>query len=121
MRTSLLLIVPCLLLAGLLYGAFALNRLSPPEKPCSIGLCPFAIHQSDSGRTFTYNIAARFEVLLDESKNPKDELRCTPQGVVELRQDGLSAPPLYAASFEAVGAGTCVLSDRNFSVIIVIR
>ena len=121
MRTWLLLLIPGVLLGGLLFGAFRLNSLSRAGIPCTLGTCPLSLHESDSGRTFIYNVAARFNVFLNENRNPKDNLRCLPEGVITLRQYTPSDAPAYIASFETTASGTCVLSDNNFSATIVIQ
>ncbi|OGG56013.1 hypothetical protein A3D71_02290 [Candidatus Kaiserbacteria bacterium RIFCSPHIGHO2_02_FULL_55_20] len=121
MRTSLLILVPGVLLTGLLFGAYRLNSLSPAETPCVLGACPLSLHESDSGKTFAYNVGARFGIFLDENNNPKTGLRCAPEGVIELRQYTDSEPPAYVASFEAKTPGTCMLTDKDFSATIVVK
>ena len=80
------------------------------------------LHESDSGKTFTYNVATRLSVYLDDVTNPQKDLRCTPEGVIQaqgnLREvEGSS----YSLTFETVALGTCVLSNRNFSATIVVQ
>lgn len=121
MRTSLIILVPGVLLVGLLFGVFRLNSLSPADTPCTLGTCPLSLHESDSGKTFAYNVGSRFGVFLDENNNPKDGLRCTPDGVIQLREYTASERPVYIAAFEGKAPGTCVLTGKNFSATIVVR
>ena len=120
MRTGLLLLIPGVLLGGLIYGALKLSDLASQQKPCSAGQCPLALHKSDSGQTFIYPVATRFDVTLAEIKDPQSNLRCIPEGVIRPRQF-ITSGPLYTASFEAVTPGTCMLSDNDFSATIVIQ
>lgn len=121
MRTSLFILVPGLLLAGFIFFVFRLNNLSSGDVPCALGACPLSLHESDSGKTFAYNTGTRFSVFLDENSNPKTDLRCAPEGVIELREYTTSEPPVYIAAFEGKAPGTCVLTDNNFSVTIMVR
>ncbi len=120
MRTSFLFLVPCVLLGGLLFGAFRLGSLSSAGAPCTLGMCPLSIHERDSGRMFIYPVATRFEVFLDESKNPQSSVQCLPDGVINLQRYA-SAGSLYSASFETLAPGTCVLAAMDFSVTIVVQ
>lgn len=112
-------LVPCILLAGLLFGAFRLNSLSSAGTPCILGACPLAIHENDSGKTFVYSVGARFNVYLNERTNPQNTLGCTPAGTIELQQYAPAEPPVYVAVFETSAMGTCVLSSKSFFVTIV--
>lgn len=81
----------------------------------------YEITADDNGKTFSYGITSRFTVILDESKYPKKNLACSPDGIVGSISNIPSVkPPLYAARFEAVTAGTCLLKDGDFSVTILI-
>ena len=122
MRTWTLLAVPVILLAGLAIGASKLNGLLNQEEICEVGTCPLNIREGDSGRTFLYGMTTRFGVLLDERRNPRGNLHCTPEGIIgSVSNIPAVEPPLYAARFEAVATGTCKLADDNFSVTIVIK
>jgi len=92
MRTSLLMVVPIILLGGLLFGSFKLHELTPDQKTCPLGLCPLSIHESDSGRTFTYSVGARFDVFLAAVLAPSySECTRTLHGSQTNRSEAMSA------------------------------
>ena len=71
----------------------------------------------DSGQTFVYEVASRFTVVLDSSRYPKQNLICTPGGMISPVTDVPDVvPPLYAARFEAVKVGECDLKTGDFSM-----
>lgn len=122
MRTSLLILVPGVLLAGFLFFVFRVSSFTPAEAPCALGACPLSLHESDSGKTFVYNVGTRFDIYLNNDNSPSATLRCTPEGVItpgQLAQAVESSD--YKMPFAAVEAGICVLTDKNFSATIVIR
>jgi len=123
MRTLLLAVAPCIFLGGLLLGAFKLHSLSDnAPAACTIGTCPLSISAGDSGKTFVYGVTTRFSVFLDEANNPKAHLVCTPSGVIGgISNTPPATPPTYAATFEGVAPGTCMLADDNFSATIIIQ
>lgn len=120
MRKGLFLLVPCILLVGFLYGVLELQVFSPIAKPCSVGTCPLAIHKSNSGQTFVYPVGTRFEVILDENKDPRSNLQCAPREVISSRGNTISGE-LYTASFETLAPGTCILSSYDFSAVIIVQ
>jgi hypothetical protein len=121
-RTSLLILVPSLLIVGLIWGALSLSSLSHTQTACVLGECPLKLHQSDSGKTLLYGVATRFSVFLDERENPRAKLSCIPQGVIGEIPDALRVTlPLYAVTFEAAAAGSCILSDDHFRAVVVIQ
>ncbi|MBI5457866.1 hypothetical protein HY971_04050 [Candidatus Kaiserbacteria bacterium] len=122
MRTSLLVLVPSILLGGLiLFGVSQMGGTSSKNAPCVLGTCPLSLHESDSGQTFIYSAGGRFSVFLDENNNPRSDLTCAPDGVIALRQYTFAEPPTYVAVFETKTSGTCVLTDKNFSATIVVK
>ncbi len=122
MRTLFVALVPAVLLIGLIVGVLKLNAFAPGGRPCTLGECPLALHEDDSGKTFYYGVASRFTIYFDEGKNPRENLRCTPEGVVGAASNAPQvAPPLYAAVFEGRAAGACILTDDRFSATIIIQ
>ncbi len=117
-----LLVVPCILLAGLLFGAYALSHSHRTPSACALGDCPLSLHADDAGKTFVYGVATRFSVFLDGSRDPKERLHCAPEGVVGVISSAPQVvPPAYAATFEAIATGTCTLSSDHFFATIVIQ
>lgn len=93
----------------------------PPSSSCSLENCPFEIYATDTGKTFTYSETSRFTVFLDSNKYPKSELVCNPQGIIgEISNIPPAVLPLYATRFETISPGQCTLSDRDFSVNIIV-
>lgn len=112
--------VAAVFLCGLAY--FDMEGGSPAPHPASETPIQdqYEIRAEDSGKTFSYPLTSRFTVLLDAATNPKAELSCDPVGILgPISNIPSVAPPLYAARFETVTTGTCVLRDRDFSVTIV--
>ena|SRR3989344_326283 len=114
MRTSLLIVVPCILLAGLFVGVYKLYEFSPAAKPCAVGECPLLLEKRHSGKTFVYRVGVQFSVVLDEKNNPLGNLHCTPAGVIEWVEDAVPA-------FKGIAPGSCALTNDNFSATIVIE
>lgn len=83
---------------------------------CTLNDCPFEIFESDSGKTFNYPITSRFTVWLDQTKNPAANLKCTPSSILGSVSNApaTTTPNIYAARFEGVSEGTCILTDDNF-------
>jgi len=107
--------MPFTLVAGLVFGVYQLEGVTPASAVCSIGECPLELHESDAGQTFTYDVNTRFTVYLDSTDNPPQDLTCTPDGIIGVVTDVPSvAPPMYAARFEAIAPGTCKLSDDHY-------
>jgi len=68
-------------------------------------------------------VARGVEVLdiLDARTDPQADLHCTPDGVIgSISNAPAVPPPMYAARYEGVQAGTCTLADDHFSATIVI-
>jgi hypothetical protein len=79
------------------------------------------ISAEDNGKTFRYTVTTRFSVTLDGTAYPKDQLACSPEGVIgEISNVPPAKPPLYTARFEAIQAGSCSLKDGSFSVTILV-
>lgn len=123
MRTGLVVLVPAALFVGLVVGAMKLSGLLHRDAtPCTLGQCPLALHEGDSGKTFTYNVTTRFTLFFDQRRNPHENLRCTPEGILRAMSDSpYVEPPLYAAVLEGVAPGNCILTDDHFSATIIIQ
>ena len=71
----------------------------------------------DNGRTFTYTVGTRFSVFLDDQAYPVQALQCGPESVIGYVSNGsLRGPDLYPIMYETTKAGSCTLSDGDFSV-----
>jgi hypothetical protein len=108
-------------LGGLLFAGMKFGDVQKETTNCTLGTCPLVIHENDSGKTFHYNVATRFSVILDSRKDPPARLRCVPDGVIgAITNAEEQEPPLYSARFETVSAGTCILQSERFSAAIVV-
>ncbi len=115
-------LVPVILLGGLLFGSYKLGSFLPRDRACAIGTCPLAIHPEDSGKTFTYNVGARFSLYIGEKREIPRLIRCIPDGILQpLEEMPAEVLPLYTARFETRAAGTCLLADKGFSATIAIQ
>ncbi len=122
MRTSLLIVVPCILLAGLVVGAYQLGRLPRGDMPCIVGTCSLSLHEGNAGEKLVYPVGTRFTVTLDDRKNPHKFLQCSPEGIIVSVADASpAAPPLYTTLFEATSPGTCTLTGNVFIATIVVE
>jgi hypothetical protein len=82
----------------------------------------YEIREEDRGKTFRFDVATRFAVILDERKHPQRTLSSTPQGIVGRVSNVPDVdPPLYAARFEAVKSGTCEITAKDYKVTIVVQ
>lgn len=73
--------------------------------------------EQDSGRTLTYTVTSRFEIILNQQKDPKENLRvsCSPAGTLEAISNLPSeTPPLYAVRYQGVQAGMCTIKNGSF-------
>lgn len=92
----------------------------PPLTPAdTAGARAYRIGEEDNGKEFSYAATSRFTVILDERKHPQNSLAPKPPGIIGRVQNIPPVqPPLYAASFEAVRPGRCVLTAKDFRVLI---
>jgi hypothetical protein len=73
--------------------------------------------EQDSGRTVTYTVTSRFEIILNQQKDPKGNLQvsCSPAGTLGVISNLPSEPPpLYAVRYEGVQAGRCTIKNGTF-------
>jgi hypothetical protein len=81
----------------------------------------YAITANDNERTYTFPLGSRFSVLLDEAHYPKSELACAPAGIIEPSSDiPVATKPLWVVRFNTIGQGSCKLSDKDFTLTIVV-
>lgn len=73
--------------------------------------------EKDSGRTVTYTVTTRFQIILNQQQYPKRNLQlsCTPPGGLGSISNLPSVtPPLYAVRYEAVQPGLCTIKNGTF-------
>lgn len=73
--------------------------------------------EQDSGRTVTYTVTSRFEIVLNQQKYPKKNLQvsCNPAGTLGAVSNLPSeTPPLYAVRYQGVQAGMCTIQNGTF-------
>jgi hypothetical protein len=98
-----------------------------PTSPLEVSSTPQLDVKMDIGlannqKTFTFGIASRFFIFLDDKLYPVNELSCTPEGIIgQISNGSLRGPGSYPVMFEGVTSGSCTLSDRDFQVEIVIK
>lgn len=82
----------------------------------------YTITALDSGNIFIYKPTSRLSVILDDHSYPKANLTCQPAGILGVISNIPPVnPPFYAARFETLKKGNCLLKDGNFEVTIVVR
>lgn len=80
-----------------------------------------AIMLEDNGQTFTYTLATRFFVYLDDQKYPVGSLECKPNWVMGYISNGdFNGPDLYPKYYEAEELGSCILTNHDFAAKIVV-
>ncbi len=73
--------------------------------------------EQDSGRTVTYTVTSRFQIIFNPQKYPKKNVQvsCTPPGTLGSVSNLPSVtPPLYAVRYEAVQPGLCTIKNGTF-------
>jgi len=123
-----------LLLAGALLALTAGCRKVPPGEsartaapvpaPAAPDVAPpnGEIRELDQGRTFAVPVGDRFVVILDQAKHPQQTLDVLPRGSLARDADVPTVePPLYAAGFRAVKAGTSLVTAKGFLVRVQVR
>ena len=77
----------------------------------------YEFKEQDSGRTVTFTVTSRFQIILDQQKYPKKNVQvsCTPPETLgSVSNLPAVAPPLYALRYEGVQAGLCTIKNGNF-------
>jgi hypothetical protein len=94
----------------------------PPLTPAdTAGARAYRIGEQDNGKEFSYAVRSQFTVILNERQHPAITLTPIPTGIVGRTQNLTSAaPPLYAATFEAVRPGRCAIVAKGFRVSILV-
>lgn len=108
-------IVGLLAIGGLVWGL----HKPTTKQVCVIDECPSEIHDADTGSGYVYRVTSRFMFVLDATKYPPEDLSivCDPQGTIgSISNIPAVEPPLYATRFEAVKAGTCIVTNNDFRV-----
>jgi hypothetical protein len=75
------------------------------------------LSSKDNGKKFIYSLNERITVVLNDAKEPRQELFCTPSNI--LTPLAIAPPatyPFYAQEFQIQKRGTCVLHSGDFSV-----
>jgi hypothetical protein len=86
---------------------------------CTLGSCPLTLGAKDNGKDLIYSLGERITVVLNDDQEPKQELTCTPSGVLApLAMAPAAQYPFYALQFEVKARGTCILHSGDFSVAI---
>lgn len=70
-----------------------------------------------SGRTITYTVTSRFEIILNQQRYSKKNVQvsCTPQGTLGSVSNLPSVPPpLYVIRYEGVQPGLCTIKNGTF-------
>jgi hypothetical protein len=81
----------------------------------------YEFREQDSGRSVTYTITSRFEIILNSQKYPRKnvEVSCQPQDTLGSVSNLPSvAPPLYAVRYEGVEPGTCIITNGTFRLLV---
>ena len=77
----------------------------------------------DSGKTVTYTITSRFQIILNPQKYPQKQVRvaCTPVGTLGSVTNLPSvAPPLYVVRYQGIQPGTCTIKNGSFLLTVII-
>ena len=94
-----------------------------PAPPTSSSTEQYGFTAQDSGKTVTYPITARFVLTLNQQQYPQTELRvdCNPQEAASATAGMVYAPPgFYAIQYQTIEAGNCQITDRGFTLSVII-
>ena len=120
MRSLRIFLLPCVFLIGLAFFAYQASSLFGIDVPCNVGSCPLTLYEGDSEEVFIYRTSDQFSVVLDDRKNPRTDLHCRPDGVIDVLSF-TQATPLYTVVFKGVASGACLLENNTFSAMIVVQ
>ena len=70
-----------------------------------------------SGRTITYTVTSRFEIILNQQRYSKKNVQvsCTPQGTLgSVSNLPYVTPPLYVIRYEGIQPGLCTIKNGTF-------
>lgn len=73
--------------------------------------------EQDSGKTVTYTVTSRFDIILNQQQYPKKNLQlsCTPpKALGSISNLPSVTPPQYAIRYEAVQPGLCTIRNGTF-------
>ena len=91
------------------------NHLSPTPTPQLTQQYDFT--EQASGRTITYTVTSRFEIILNQQRYSKKNVQvsCTPPGTLGSVSNLPSVtPPLYVIRYEGVQPGLCTIKNGTF-------
>lgn len=115
-----MLLVPALFVFGMIVFVLKLHWGNSVEATCTVKTCPLELRESDTGKSFVYEIPTRFQIVLREDGNPKERftVQCSPTDAIGAVPDIPVSPATssYYLRFEGAGPGKCFLSDDNFEV-----
>jgi hypothetical protein len=83
----------------------------------------YSFTAQDSGKTVTYTVTSRFQIIFDQQKFPQKDVQvsCTLAGTIGSVSNLPSvSPPLYAIRYEGVQPGTCTIRNGNFLLRVII-
>jgi hypothetical protein len=79
----------------------------------------FELTAADNGKSYTYPVTSRFDVILDGTQYPRPV--CVPTGILgPISNIPATEAPMVATSFEAVVPGSCTLVAGNWQVVIMV-
>jgi hypothetical protein len=102
------------------------QTLSTPGKPTPHApqlTQQYEFTEQDSGRSITYTITSRFEIILNSQKYPRKnvEVSCQPKDTLGSVSNLPSvAPPFFAVRYEGVESGTCIITNGKFRLLVMI-
>ena len=92
-----------------------------PDAPASVAT---QLRAKDNGGSFTYKVAGFFQVFLDPASYPKEGFACAPDNVIQEVEGTTGVYDIetgfYGVAFEALAAGSCVLTNGDYSVTITV-
>ncbi len=97
-------------------------RAAPTPVAEKVEKSKFEITANDNGKTYSFPPGVHFSVFLDEEHYPKNELVCSPVGVVaHASVMPVATLPLYAVRFDTVAPGSCRMHNKDFSMTVVVE
>jgi hypothetical protein len=108
-------------------GQTAIIQVTPTTPSVSQTSTPgltqqYGFTDQDSGKTVTYTVTTRFQIILNQQKYPPQDVQvaCTPPRTIGPVSNLPSvAPPLYAVRYMGIQPGTCTIKNGRFLLTVI--
>ncbi len=106
----------------LIFASCADSVKTPSPTPTPQLTSQYEFTAQDSGKTVTYVVTSRFQILLNQQLYPKEQVHisCTPSAALGTVSNLPSVtPPLYVLRYETVFPGKCTIKNGDFLLTVI--